>query len=370
MNTVAAYRADSPLLRRICADDMGVVAVLGMTKNTGKTVTLNHLLEAAWQQRMAVGLTSIGRDGEERDAVFSNPKPPVRVWPGMLVATAKDTLLRAGVRTKLLAPTGVHSPMGEVVLVKVLEPGTMEVAGASRSHDQQRVIGQMRQCGASLMLVDGALGRSQHASPAMADGVVLATGAALGGGLSDVLRKTRERLLQLGLAQVDPLTRSQLGNFFDQPGVGLWDTHGVPIWRASVASLNAAPLLLEAVRQTSGAIGMLALTGAVGRRLWVALEAVAQQHPGLRIVVADGTRLFVEGADLQSLQRKGGCLLAWRAIRLVGLTVNPFSPLGGHLDAAALLQAARSEFPELVVCDVVHEEQLSQKELHHGPFGA
>ena len=65
----------------------GVVAVMGMTKNTGKTVALNHLLARAAADHVAVGLTSIGRDGEDRDAVFSIPKPPVLAWPGTLVAT-------------------------------------------------------------------------------------------------------------------------------------------------------------------------------------------------------------------------------------------------------------------------------------------
>jgi hypothetical protein len=115
---------------------MHTVAVMGMAKNTGKTVALNHLLAQAAADDVAVGLTSIGRDGEERDAVFNFPKPPVSVWPGTVVATARSTLQRARVRHKLIDATGIHSPMGEIVLVKVLEAGDMEVAGASRSHDQ------------------------------------------------------------------------------------------------------------------------------------------------------------------------------------------------------------------------------------------
>ena len=86
----------------------------------------------------------------------------------------------------------------------------MEVAGASRSHDQHRVIALLRQCGAELVLLDGALGRSHHASPAIADGVVLATGAAIGGGVQDVLRKTRDRLAILGVAQADAALAAQV----------------------------------------------------------------------------------------------------------------------------------------------------------------
>nr|WP_319565359.1 hypothetical protein [uncultured Rhodoferax sp.] len=367
MNILPSPADRFPLWQRIRACGMQTVAVMGMSKNTGKTVVLNHLLAAAAEEHVAVGLTSIGRDGEATDTVFAIPKPPVRVWPGMLVATAQGTLMRSKVRTQRLGHTGVHSPMGDIVLVKVLEAGEMEVAGASRSHDQLRVMAQLRQCGAELVLIDGALGRSAHASPALADGVVLATGAALGGGLLDVLRKTRERLALLSLPTADALTRQQLGPFFDAAGVGLWAADGQPIWQAEVTSINAAAALLEqaATRQP----GLVAVTGAVGHQLWAALDTLAQRHPGLRVVVADGTRLFVDAAELHRLQRQGVQLMAWRAITLAGITVNPFSPLGGHLDAAELLAAARRAFPGHVVTDVLLAEQQIFEEHHHGPSG-
>jgi hypothetical protein len=368
---MASLPTHSVLWQRIRACGMVTVAVMGMTKNTGKTVVLNHLLEAAAADHIDVGLTSIGRDGEETDAVFAIPKPPVLVWPGMLVATASDTLIRSKVPTRLLHRTGVLSPMGEVVVVKVLQAGEMEVAGASRGHDQQQVVAQLRQCGAALVFIDGALGRSHHASPAMADGVVLATGAAIGGGLQDVLRKTRERLTILGLPVVDAHTRHQLGNFFEHSGVGLWAADGQPLWRAEVASLNAAAVLLEQTERAASSPGLVAVTGAVGRRLWAALDTLAQRHTGLRVVIADGTRLFVDALDLSHLQRLGAQVMVWRGITLAGITVNPFSPLGGHLDAAELLSAARNTFSDYVVTDVVLEEQLSLEleESSHGSSG-
>ena len=38
------------------------IAVMGMAKNTGKTVVLNHLLQESYQHSLPVGITSIGRD--------------------------------------------------------------------------------------------------------------------------------------------------------------------------------------------------------------------------------------------------------------------------------------------------------------------
>lgn len=332
---------------------MSTLAVMGMTKNTGKTVALNHLLAQAAAAQVAVGVTSIGRDGEDRDQVFFVPKPPVRVWPGTLVATARDTLQRAKVRYQLIDATGIDSPMGEVLVVKVQDHGEMEIAGASRGSDQRQLIGRLQQCGAALVLLDGALGRSHHASPAIADGVILATGAAIGGGMADVLRKTRERLAILGIAQADAAVRQLCEPVFAQGGVGLWDSQGDPLFLAHIPTLNSAQALMEYAR---AAIQTIAVSGAVGCTLWRALMTLAAARPGLSVVVSDGTKLFVEAADLAAFAHLRGRLLAYRAIHLSGITLNPFSPFGGSFDAAAFLTAARHAFPNDNVSDVLLED--------------
>ena len=343
----------SPLWQRIQASGMTTLAVMGMTKNTGKTVVLNHVLAQAALAQVAVGVTSIGRDGEDRDAVFFVPKPPVRVWPGCLVATARNTLERARVRTKLIDATGIDSPMGEVVVVKVLAQGEMEIAGASRSTDQLKVIARLQQCGAALVLLDGALGRSHHASPAIANGVILATGAAIGGGMADVIRKTRDRLAILGIAQADLATRTLCQPVFEHGGVGVWSRQGVPLFLANISTLNSAQVLMKYVQEDSQTI---AVSGAVGRSLWQALSVLAANKSGLTLVVNDGTRLFVEAADLAAFAKLGGQVLAHRGITITGLTLNPFSPLGGSFEAQEFLTVARAAFPDYGVSDVVLEE--------------
>ncbi len=329
------------------------LAVMGMSKNTGKTVALNHLLAQAAQDGISVGVTSIGRDGEERDQVFFIPKPPVRVWSGTLVATARATLPRAKVRCEFIDNTGIASAMGEIVIVKTLDQGQMEIAGASRGSDQRQVIARLQQCGATQVLLDGALGRSQHASPAIADAVLLATGAALGGGISDVIRKTRERLAILGIAPVDASTQALVAPLFATGGVALWDRAGTLLFQEPIASLNAGAVLLQ---YSEADIGAIALSGAVGRSLWQALTTLATRHPGLTVVVADGTRLFVENNDLLALEQLGARLLAWQAIRVAGITLNPYSPMGGSFVAEEFLAAARKAFADYVVSDVLLEE--------------
>jgi hypothetical protein len=341
---------DSALWQRIRSEGLTTIAVMGMTKNTGKTVALNHLLACAADAGVDVGVTSIGRDGEERDQVFSFPKPPVMVWPGTLVATARDTLLRAKLRWEPVRQTGIDSPMGEIVIVRALDHGEMEIAGASRSSDLQKVISQLKQGGCELVILDGALGRSHHASPAIADGVILATGAAIGGAIPDVIRKTRDRLAILGIGQAAPELVTRCRDIFTGGGVGIWDRDGELLLRADIATLTAASTLLGFVDH---ALATIAVSGAVGRSLWQAVQTLAMRHPKLAVVVADGTRLFIEHTDVADFRKQGGTLVAYRGIRLAGVTLNPFSPMGGHFVAEEFLDAARLSFPDYDVTDVM-----------------
>lgn len=359
-------RPQSQLWKGIRDGGMATLAVMGMSKNTGKTVALNRLLACAAAEDVAVGLTSIGRDGEALDQVFSIPKPPVVVWPGALVATARETLQWAKARCKLIDGSGIDSPMGEIVVVKVLDGGEMEIAGASRGHDQLKIIARLRQCGASQVFLDGALGRSQHASPAIADGVVLATGAAVGGGIQDVIRKTRDRLAILGIAEADAVTAARCSPVFAEGGVGMWDADGKALFRAAIPSLNAGGVLLA---NDQPSLAGVAVSGAVGRQLWQALETLARRHKGLQVVVADGTRLFVDAGDLAAFQALDGQLAAMRRIRMAGLTLNPFSPLGGHFAAREFLEASRAAFDGLHVTDVLLEANQQEEQLD-GSFAA
>ena len=325
-----------------------------MTKNTGKTVTLNALLRHAAATQVGVGVTSIGRDGEQHDEVFRIPKPAIRIWPGTWVATARACLDRFDGKFEFAQTTGITSPMGDIVIVKVIESALMEIAGASRGVDQRKLIDQMRQCGASLVLLDGALGRSQHASPAIAQGVILATGAALGGSPADVIRKTRERLALLDIEPAPPEVRERCHDVFARGGVGGWNRRGELLFAAEVATLNAANTLLA---YAASEPTLVALAGAVAHKVWQAVLTLAARHTKLDVVVADGTRMFVDHAAVLDLQKLGGRLLAYNRIRVTGITVNPFSPFGAGFVAGEFLAATRRALPGYEVSDVILEEQ-------------
>ena len=106
-------------------------------------------------------------------------KPRVQLQDGSLVATTGALLRSSGLAHERLVQTGVRTPLGEVVLARLDEPGTVEVAGPSAAADLRAVSEAMLELGAEQVLIDGAIDRRAASSPDVADGLVMATGAIL-----------------------------------------------------------------------------------------------------------------------------------------------------------------------------------------------
>ena len=63
-------------------------SVVGLEKNTGKTVCLNYILTHL-PDNARVAVTSIGIDGESKDQVTGTKKPEIWLRRGMVFATSE-----------------------------------------------------------------------------------------------------------------------------------------------------------------------------------------------------------------------------------------------------------------------------------------
>ena len=118
---------DKNLLREL--ESVKTMSIVGMCKNAGKTTTLNWILRQETDR--VLGLTSIGRDGESTDVVTGTEKPSIFVRRGTLVATAREMLRLGDVTKEILCTTGIPTPLGEVVIMRALSDGYVQLAGPS-----------------------------------------------------------------------------------------------------------------------------------------------------------------------------------------------------------------------------------------------
>lgn len=338
------------LLKLVVNQKLKSVSLVGMAKNVGKTVAFNHLVREAAGRGLALGLTSIGRDGEKTDAVFRIPKPGIYAPAGALLATARGTLRNCEAEVEVLAGTGFSTSLGEVVLCRVTAPGYVELAGATLVNHHRKVIRSLLSHGADLVLVDGALDRVSSAAPSLAEGTILSTGAALGPGIPDVLAKTRDRVERFGLPPVagsklrlcrDLMDVSKAALVTRSGGVRVLETGGSLVAGAAV------------VRALTADTELVVLAGAVGNGVLEALtEGMANTGP-VHLVIRNGTSLFAGRPVWQGFTAGGGTVSVVEPISLLAITVNPVSPTGPGFPPEAFLKAAGEALVPYPVVDVV-----------------
>lgn len=153
-----------------------VIGVVGTAKNTGKTTTLSYLIQHAERRGLRIGITGIGYDGEELDNITFLPKPRLHVSPNTIVTTSELCLPNSTAKYEVLERTGIVTSLGEVLILKISQPGLVVVAGPNRKSTLATVVGKMKNVGVDILLIDGSLNRL--APMAVAEKIIFTTGAA------------------------------------------------------------------------------------------------------------------------------------------------------------------------------------------------
>jgi hypothetical protein len=325
------------------------VAVVGLAKNTGKTETLNALLRELRAQGRTVGVTSVGRDGEARDAIDARiEKPAVTLAAGSLVAST-DALLRASALPyELLEQTGLRTPLGRVLIARLEREGAVEVAGPGAAQDVRAVADAMLAHGAEVVLVDGAIDRRAASSPAVCDGVVLATGAVLAEEPEQVAALTRNAVELIRLPAVqDGSVRALAGR--DTALLGDYGMEPVvlhPRFALTSTATELVALLREHPRARRLVVGGALCEPFLGELL------LATRGRELELIVADPTRVFLDSRGPGWYRDRGLPIGVLAPLRLCAVTVNPVAPRAHSFDSTQLQHLVRFALPGVPVIDV------------------
>lgn len=312
------------------------LSIVGLEKNTGKTVCLNYVLRRLHEEGVPVAVTSIGVDGEQTDSVFATAKPEIVLYEGMRFITSERHYLGRRLVSRLLDVDAQRTSLGHLVTGEVLCQGKVLLSGAATTGKLRRQIEGFDR----LVIVDGALSRLSLASPTVTDAMVLATGAAVSPNVQQLISKTRflYRLINLEPTAVDVEGIEQ----------GLWgiDSDGV----AHDLGIASVFLLGRQGEDNLFRYGTtLFASGAVSDRLLKYLIAQQQQTT---LIVRDFTKLFITPEVYAEYTKRGGRLQVLQRSRLVAVTLNPTSPTGYRLNSRQACDAL-SEALQMPVYDVM-----------------
>jgi hypothetical protein len=311
------------------------LALVGLAKNTGKTVALGALLSELGAQGRRVGVTSVGRDGEQHDVIDARiEKPRIQLPGGSLVATTDALLSASGLPHELLEQTDVRTPLGRVLIARLRGAGAIEVAGPSAAADVRAVSDAMLSHGAEQVLIDGAIDRRAASSPAVADGLVISTGAVLDRDIAEVVARTRDAVELVRLPLVD-------ANYepLELPPRFALTAEAAQIARLLQEHPDARWLLV------AGALPEAFLNGLVG--------PTSRRGRELTLVVADPTRVFLWKRGPEWYRRQGIHLQTLERIELRALTVNPLAPESHRFASAELRARLADAIPDVPIFDVL-----------------
>ena len=312
------------------------LSLIGLSKNVGKTTTTNKLLEMLLSEKLyrpeELALTSLGLDGETTDALTGLPKPRYVPQAGLIVATTLDLLRQAeqeGAQLKYLMQLPGRTALGSVMLARVLHPGHIIIAGPTLLRDLRGALDCLQDYGVRLSIVDGAINRLGAAAPGITDACIVCTGASAGATPGLVARRTADVLARLTVPQTNwidayrkKLPQIRLLTFSLDEGEGTTEQFSGLSEPASEARWMVGHM--QASQRT-----IFLLRGAFTEELSRELLARLSQRSSdceAEIVVGDGTKIFCHSVVLQRLAARGLRVRVADPIRILALTINPYTP--------------------------------------------
>lgn len=339
------------LLDLITRDKLRTVSVVGIAKNVGKTTTLNHLISLGDEAEISLGLTSTGRDGERVDILTRLPKPAIEVHEGTLVATAAELAGQGTATLREVKVTDYVTRLGPVALYLVVRAGNVQLVGPDTIRQTRDVVDQLHHYGADLVLVDGAFDRVASAAPAVTQATILAVGAAVSPSVAETLSRSRLAMDMFSLPALrEQPHAAQAAGLTAAHRIALLNTAGEPEVLPLRTALERGGEIVQAVRSDTK---YLVLGGSLPSSVLRRLMDQPDMLRRVQLVIADGTRAFVDPRTWAEFRGLGGRLKVVAAIHLLAATVNPFSPLGGSYEPEEFLASVGELAAPLPVFDVV-----------------
>jgi hypothetical protein len=337
-------------------DNYKIISVIGMSKNAGKTVALNELLCQAAGKNMAVGLTSIGRDGEKQDIVTCTEKPLIYVMEGTYIATAESLFNCSEAKLEILEITDFSTSIGRIIIAKAISPGYVQIAGPCSNREIRIVAEKMLDYGAELSIVDGALDRVSSASPTITEATILSTGAVLSRDMNKVVEQTVHRVNLFHLEEeMDHRVRAIAQNAFDEKKITLIDDEFTPKTLPIKTSLNAGKIIGEAIEESTHTV---IIPGSFVSKTAMDITSMTKHYKTVNFVIQDATKVFIEHRDWLLLSKLGLNLKVMDSINVLAVTINPYAPQGYYFDPSLFRERMVTYLDQVPVIDVMEGSEL------------
>lgn len=352
--------------------DYASVSLAGICKNAGKTTVLTKIIKDFSRQETILGVTSIGRDGENVDIVTRTKKPGIYVRKGTIIATAAGLLTSCDITKEILAKTEIATPLGEIILIRALSDGNVQIAGPSMNRQLTTIRKYLTGFGAEKVLIDGAISRKSLCSPEVAESVILCSGASFDKNMDTVIAHTKYmseifRLQALQNLNIrNEIIKNELtGNEIIRNEIASNQTTGNQNARkfllfskqGDVIVLPAKESLSDSLRTGKcGGIEYIYVNGALSDMMIKPLLMSDVSLEDIQFIVKDGSSIMLGKEIYDKLGRKGAAIRVLQPIHLLAIAVNPFSAYGYHFNKQEFEEKMSDAIAKVPVVNVMEIE--------------
>ena len=317
-----------------------VISIIGLAKNVSKTTTLNYLIKNL-KVKYKLGLTSIGRDGEKYDVITQLPKPRIFIEKDTYVATAKGSFENSKIPMEFLKNTGINTPLGEVLILKALDSGLIELAGPSINKYLYKICLDLKTLGCDIILVDGAFDRRSYATPLISDATILSTGASVSRNMKEVINLTSHTIKLLTLeSEINEEIVNISKEILKNSKIGIINHNNKAKTLDVLTSLDAAKAISDNLDDNSK---FVVINGPITDKLLEDLMKTTELYKGITFLVEDSTKLFLSRNTLDKFLKKGGILKVLYPINIIAITINPTSPNGYEFNKKEFLKLLKEK---------------------------
>ncbi len=310
------------------------ISIIGTEKNTGKTETLNYILTKLRQRNIAVALTSIGTDGERVDAVTFTTKPEITLYPGDIFITTESYYRHKSCSCEVLSISQRRTSLGRLVIARALTKGNCIISGPNTNPWLREMMDEVAQYTPAITIIDGALSKKSSASPFIAEGIVLATGAAYSLSISEIAKNVQFLTQLIHLPKVEERLLPLLENL--EGGIYCINEHEEIIDLAIPSAL-----LLHQHKDGLFAHGHTLYLSGMATEGFFKFMASQKGCEKVEVWLKDFTKIFASPLAVNHFLQRGGKIKLLYNSQLLAITVNPTSPNGYTLHSQELIGAVQ-----------------------------
>ena len=316
-----------------------IISIIGLSKNVSKTTTLNYIIKNIKGYKL--GLTSIGRDGEKYDVFTQLPKPRIFVKENTIIATARQSYEACEAKMAILKTTNYNTPLGEILILKALSDGFIELAGPSINNYLKEICLDLKHLGCDLILIDGAFDRKSYSTPTISDATILSTGASVSENMEEVINVTQHAIELFNLENEKEKKIIKIAeDIIKDSKVGIIDNDNSIKLIDVLTPIDAATDIVKILNANSKYI---VLKGALTDNLLIDLMKHDEKYTQLTLLIEDATKLFLSQKTIKKFQKKGRSIKVLHPINIIAVTVNPTSPYGYRFDKNKFLNALKEK---------------------------